>query len=46
VLLEVSKVIIAKLMRLALKEIAKLMVKVIIKRNTEKTKQRKVKYFH
>jgi hypothetical protein len=29
-------------MRLALKEIAKLMVKVIIKRNTEKTKQRKV----
>jgi hypothetical protein len=41
VLLEVSKVIIAKLMRLALKEIAKLMVKVIIKRNTEKTKQRK-----
>jgi hypothetical protein len=28
-------------MRLALKEIAKLMVKVIIKRNTEKTKQKK-----
>jgi hypothetical protein len=30
-------------MRLALKEIAKLMVKVIIKRNTEKTKQTKKK---
>jgi hypothetical protein len=33
-------------MRLALKEIAKLMVKVIIKRIPRKLNKEKVKYFH